>query len=58
MITQRAFDKLGDLIELEEERVREEHKDKPEWFAQEIINELWDAHELLDDALNCPKEEE
>ena len=49
MITQRAFNKLGDLIELEEERVREEHKDKPEWFAQEIANELAEAWELLYD---------
>ena len=46
-ITQRALDTIGDLIEAEEARLKEEHKDKPEWFAQEIANELWDAHELL-----------
>ena len=48
-ITQRAFDTIGDLLEVHSEKIREEHKDKPEWFAQEIINELWDAHELLYD---------
>ena len=48
-ITQRALDTIGDLLEVQSEKIREEHKDKPEWFAQEIINELWDAHELLYD---------
>ena len=48
-ITQRAYDKIGDLIEQEEARIKEEHKDKPEWFAQEIVNELWEAHELIYD---------
>ena len=48
-ITQRALDTIGDLLEVHSEKIREEHKDKPEWFAQEIINELWDAHELLYD---------
>ena len=48
-ITKRALDTIGNLIEAEEARIKEEHKDKPEWFAQEIINELWDAHELLYD---------
>ena len=46
-IKQRAYDTIGDLIEQEEMKIREEHQDKPEWFAQEIINELWEAHELL-----------
>ncbi len=48
-IKQRALDTIGDLLELQEEKIREEHSDKPEWFAQEIINELWEAHELLYD---------
>ena len=48
-ITQRAYDTIGDLIELQEKQIREEHKDKPEWVAQEIVNELWEAHELLYD---------
>ena len=48
-IPQRALDTIGDLLEVQSEKIREEHKDKPEWFAQEIINELWDAHELLYD---------
>jgi hypothetical protein len=48
-ITQRAYDTIGDLIELQEKKIREEHKDKPEWVAQEIVNELWEAHELLYD---------
>ena len=51
-ITQRAYDKIGDLIEQEEARIKEELSDKPEWVAQEIINELWEAHELLYDAVN------
>jgi hypothetical protein len=51
-ITQRAYDKIGDLIEQEEARIKEELSDKPEWVAQERINELWDAHELLYDAVN------
>jgi hypothetical protein len=51
-ITQQALDKIGDLIEKEEENIREELSDKPEWVAQEIVNELWDAHELLYDAVN------
>lgn len=51
-ITQRAFDKIGDLLEKEEESIREELSDKPEWVAQERINELWEAHELLYDAVN------
>jgi hypothetical protein len=51
-ITQRAFDKIGDLIEQEEARIKEELSDKPEWVAQEIVNELWEAHELLYDAVN------
>jgi len=46
-ITQRAYDTIGDLIELQEKKIQEEHKDKPEWVAQEIVNELWEAHELL-----------
>ena len=46
-IKQRAYDTIGDLIEQQEMKIREEHQDKPEWFAQEIINELWEAHELL-----------
>ena len=48
-ITQRALDTIGDLLEKEEERIREEHSGKPEWVAQEVINELWEAHELLYD---------
>ena len=48
-ITQRAYDTIGDLIELQEKKIREENKDKPEWVAQEIVNELWEAHELLYD---------
>ena len=48
-ITQRALDKIGDLIEMEERRLKNEMSDKPEWFAQEIANELWDAHALLYD---------
>ena len=55
-ITQRALDKIGDLIEEEQTRLKEMHKDKPEWFAQEIANELWEAHELLWDAVNNPQE--
>ncbi len=50
-ITQRAYDKIGDLLEQEEARIKEELSDKPEWVAQEIVNELWEAHELLYDAL-------
>ena len=46
-ITQRTHDTIGDLIELHEKKIQEEHKDKPEWVAQEIVNELWEAHELL-----------
>ncbi len=48
-ITQRALDKIGDLIEMEERRLKNEMSDKPEWVAQEIANELWDAHALLYD---------
>lgn len=48
-ITQRAYDKIGDLLEAEEARIKEELSDKPEWVAQEIVNELWAAHELLYD---------
>ena len=51
-ITQRAYDKIGDLIEQEEARIKEELSDKPEWVAQEIVNELCDAHELLYDAVH------
>ena len=51
-ITQRAYDKIGDLIEAEEARLKEEHKDKPEWVAQEIVNELCDCHDILYDALH------
>ena len=58
IITQRALNKLGDLIELEEERIRDEHKDKPEWVAQELINELWDAHDFLDTARDLLKEDD
>ena len=50
-ITKRAYDKIGDLIEHEEARIKEVLSDKPEWVAQEIVNELWEAHELLYDAL-------
>ena len=57
-ITKRALNKLGDLIELEEERIRDEHNDKPEWVAQEIINELWDAHDFLDTARDLIKEQD
>ena len=56
-ITQRALDKIGDLIEAEEARLKEENSDKPEWFAQEIANELAEAWELLYDAVNYPKED-
>jgi len=48
-ITQRALDKIGDLIEAEEARIKEEMSDKPEWVAQEIVNELAEAWELLYD---------
>ena len=48
-ITQRALDTIGDLIEVEEARLKEEHSDKPEWVAQEIANELAEAWELLYD---------
>ena len=48
-ITQRALDTIGDLLEAEEARIKEEMGDKPEWVAQEIVNELWEAHELLYD---------
>ena len=48
-ITQRALDTIGDLLEKEEARIKEEMSDKPEWVAQEVINELWEAHELLYD---------
>ena len=48
-ITQRALDTIGDLLEAEEQRIRDEMSDKPEWVAQEVINELWEAHELLYD---------
>jgi hypothetical protein len=51
-ITQRAYDKIGDLIEQEEARIKEELSDKPEWVAQEIVNELCEAHELLYDAVH------
>tara|TARA_R100000951_G_scaffold55451_1_gene46620 strand:- start:1949 stop:2158 length:210 start_codon:yes stop_codon:yes gene_type:complete len=51
-ITQRAYDKIGDLIEQEEARIKEELSDKPEWVAQEIVNELCDAYDLLYDALH------
>ena len=57
-ITQRAYDKIGDLLEQEEERIKEELSDKPEWVAQEIVNELWEAHELLYDAVNNPEEDD
>ena len=53
-ITQRALDKIGDLLELEEARIKKELSDNPEWIAQEIVNELWEAHELLYDAVNNP----
>ena len=46
-ITQRALDIIGDLIVEEEDRIKEEMSDKPEWMAQEIVNELFAAHELL-----------
>jgi len=48
-ITKRALDTIGDLIELQEQKIKEENEGKPEWVAQEIINELWEAHELLYD---------
>ena len=48
-ITQRSLDKIGDLIEMEERRLKNEMNDQPEWVAQEIANELWDAHALLYD---------
>ena len=51
-ITKRALDTIGDLIQTEEMRLKEEHSDKPDWYAQEIANELWDAHELLNDYAN------
>ena len=51
-ITQRAYDKLGDLIEQEEARIKEELSDSPEWVAQEIVNELCDAYDILYDALH------
>jgi len=51
-ITQRAYDKIGDLLEAEESRIKESMNDKPEWVAQEIVNELWEAHELLYDAIS------
>jgi len=57
-ITQRALDKIGDLLEQEEAKIKEELSDKPEWVAQEIVNELWEAHELLYDAVNNPEEED
>ena len=57
-ITQRALDKIGDLLEQEEARIKEELSDKPEWIAQEIVNELWEAHELLYDAVNNPEEDD
>ncbi len=57
-ITQRALDKIGDLLEQEEAKIKEELSDKPEWVAQEIVNELWEAHELLYDAVNNPEEDD
>jgi len=57
-ITQRALDKIGDLLEQEEAKIKEELSDKPEWIAQEIVNELWEAHELLYDAVNNPEEDD
>ncbi len=39
-ITQRAYDKIGDLLEQEEAKIKEELSDKPEWVAPEIVNEL------------------
>ena len=48
-ITKRALDTIGDLIEQEEARIKEQYSDKPEWFAQEIVNELAEAWELLYD---------
>ena len=50
-ITQSAYDRLGDLIEAEEVRLRAEMDDKPEWMIQESMNELWEAHELLYDQI-------
>ena len=49
-ITQRAYTTIADLVEAEEARIKESLSDKPEWVAQEIVNELWDAVELLHDA--------
>lgn len=46
-ITQRALDTIGDLLEKEEARIKEELSEHPEWVAQEIVNELWEAHELI-----------
>ena len=57
-ITQRALDKIGDLLEQEEAKIKEELSDKPEWVAQEIVNELWEAHELLYDAVNNPEKDD
>jgi len=48
-ITQRTYDTIGNLIELQEKKIREENKDKPEWVSQEIMNELWELHEFLYD---------
>ena len=56
-ITQRAYDKIGDLLQVEEERIKEELDDKPEWVAQEIVNELWDAYDVLYDAMNNQEED-
>jgi len=56
-ITQRAYDKIGDLLQVEEERIKEELGDKPEWVAQEIVNELWDAYDVLYDAMNNQEED-
>jgi uncharacterized protein (DUF608 family) len=51
-VTQRAYDKIGDWIEAEQERLLEENKDKPEWVVMEIVNELCECHEILYDALH------
>ena len=56
-ITQRAYDKIGDLLQVEQERIEEELDDKPEWVAQEIVNELWDAYDVLYDAMNNQEED-
>ena len=56
-ITRRAYDKIGDLLQVEEERIKEELGDKPEWVAQEIVNELWDAYDVLYDAMNNQEED-